>query len=132
MPEEIEESQEPQETEEIQESGGAMNLLSPEGLVMMSVAVVIDLIGLIIVCVGLDDFGITDIIGMIFIGSWMFFRSGAMPERKTPSKKSKGAGKTAERNVLKRFGLTGLAELIPYLGALPWWTIMVYKELTES
>ena len=118
--------------EEIQESGGAMNLLSPEGLVMMSVAVVIDLIGLIIVCVGLDDFGITDIIGMIFIGSWMFFRSGAMPERKTPSKKSKGAGKTAERNVLKRFGLTGLAELIPYLGALPWWTIMVYKELTES
>ena len=130
MPEEIEESQEQQET--TSEGGGAMNVLGPEGFVMMSVAIVIDLIGIIIVCFGLDDFGITDIIGIIFIGSWMFFRSGTMPERKTPAKKSGGGEKTAARNTLRRFGLTGLAELVPYLGALPWWTITVYKELTES
>jgi len=64
--------------EEDQGAGGLGNLLSPEGFVMMSVATTIDLISIIIVFVGLDDFGITDTIGLIIIGSWMFFKSGIL------------------------------------------------------
>ena len=116
--------------EEDQGAGGIGNLLSPEGFVMMSVATTIDLISIIIVFVGLDDFGITDTIGIIIIGSWMFFKSGTMPEKPQrpgkPEVPTKGGGK-----ILKRFALTGVAELVPYLGVIPWWTISVYQTLTE-
>src|SRR3989344_1272346 len=97
--------------EEDQGAGGIGNLLSPEGFVMMSVATTIDLI-------------------MIIIGSWMFFKSGTMPEKPQrpgkPKVPTKGGGK-----ILKRFALTGVAELVPYLGVIPWWTISVYQTLTE-
>ena len=103
--------------------GGAGNLLSPEGVVMLSVAVTIDLISLIPV-VNI----VSDIIGMIIIGSWMFFRSGTAPGRPQrpgkPKIPAKGGGK-----ILRRFITVGIIEAIPIVSILPWWTITVYNEL---
>src|SRR4030042_2150928 len=48
---------------------------SPEGLIILPLAVVLDLVGIILVCFALDDFFITDIIGFATIGAWSFFRS---------------------------------------------------------
>jgi hypothetical protein len=47
--------------------------VSPMGLIMFPLAVLLDAIGLIILCFGLDDFWITDAIGLVFIGGLMIF-----------------------------------------------------------
>jgi hypothetical protein len=95
--------------------------LSPETLFMLPLAVVIDLVGIILICFGLDDVGITDAIGAIFIGGWLLIRRGKL-EVKVSKKDTK---------TLVRFGKTFIGELIPYLGALPFWTITVVGILGE-
>jgi len=138
------------EEETSSSSGGILNLLTPEGVIMMSVALILDGIGIILILFLLDDFFITDVIGTMIIGGWLFFRSGtapSMPERKEAAGKvEKGAASTAakaadaEKAVQKvgRSGrwlkplLCGAGELITYLGALPFWTYAVYSELTSS
>jgi len=95
-------------------------LLEPEALMMFFVAGILDLIGYIIILTGLDDFGITDIIGSFFIGLWMLFR-GSSP-----------AG-TRKGSQLKRWGLTSVVEATPYLGSLaPGWILTVYFELKNN
>lgn len=50
--------------------GGFTN---PIGLIIFPLALVLDLVGLILLCFGLDDFWIADAIGLIFIGGFMIF-----------------------------------------------------------
>ncbi|MDP2926526.1 MAG: hypothetical protein Q8N65_00055 [bacterium] len=138
--------------------GGLLNLLTPEGIIMMPMAMVLDGIGIILILFALDDFFITDIIGTIIIGGWLFFRTGtvpSMPERieqktkETAGKVEKGAASTAakaadaEKTIQKVGGkigkssrwlkplLCGLGEFVPYLGVIPFWTYLVYSELTK-
>lgn len=172
MPEEQESSQpetgeaEPEETveeeaetsgeEEISAGGGGLlNLLTPEGVIMMPIAAFLDLIGIGLILFALDDFFITDIIGTIVIGGWLYFRTGmapSMPERveqkakETAGKVEKGAASTAAKaadaeKAIQKVGkssrwlkplLCGLGEFVPYLGALPLWTYAVYSELTKT
>lgn len=111
------------ESPEIRSAG---NLLSPTGIMLFSVAGVIDGIGLIILCTGLDDLGIMDIIGLIFVGGLMFATSGSITG-------TKGAQKTVKKlgtKLSKRLGLSFLGELIPYFGGIaPCWTLAVYFHL---
>lgn len=111
------------------------NLLSPEGVIMLLVALSIDIISIFLLFLGLDDFGITDIIGIITIGTWAFIKAGSIPDKKikTPSKDIEGSAKLAKSNpILKRFGIAGILEVIPYLGALPMWTRFVYQTLVSQ
>lgn len=136
MPEELEKSgEEAEKTEEAEEespeettspeteSMGA--LFSPEGVIMMFLAGILDLIGLIILCFGLDDCGILDIIGLILIGGWMLSRYGRITV-------SKGAKKIGSK-MLKQVGLSFLGELIPYFGNIaPCWTLAVYFQIKSK
>jgi hypothetical protein len=155
---------------------GMGNFLSPEGLIMLPLAVMLDLTGIILVCFGLDDFFITDAIGWLTIGTWSMFYSqmkaqvggteteteAEMPElgekrkaakeirttreaqqaAETGAEAEKAAGQ-AEKTI-KTTGQTKKAsnaakwgkrlkflELIPYVGALPLWTVSVYFELKD-
>jgi len=98
------------------------SMLSPVGIMLLISAVLLDLAGLIILCFGLDDFGILDALGLIFIGGLMFMSSGDI----TATKGAKKVLKKAGGKVLKRAGLSFLGELIPYFGGIaPCWTIAV-------
>ena len=145
MPEEIEEKpeatsqEEPESPEENEEESseeiggltGTGNLFSPEGVIMMTVAVILDLVGIILLLFALDDFFITDIIGIIFISGWMYLRSSTMavPE-KMQERTQKGLAKLF-RGKWKKFLTPIIGEVIPYVGALPCWTLAVYYEITS-
>jgi len=144
-PEEEPEEEESDESEiEIEKSvKTGFNLLSPEGVIMMPLAIMLDLVGIILVCFGLDDFGILDIIGIPTIGAWVFFRTGLTPSApQSTGQKAEKVAKTAEKiekiaieagksNWLRPV-LCGIGEIIPYIGALPFWTYLVYKTLTSD
>jgi hypothetical protein len=87
---------------------------------MLTFAGIIDLIGIVLVCFALDDFGILDIVSTVIIGGWMLFRKGTLVNFK------------AQRKQLMRF-LTGMGiEIIPYLGALPAVTAITLLTLREK
>lgn len=105
-----------------------VSLGSPEAIVAFTIAGLIDLLGFIIIFVGLDDFFILDTVGFMTLGMWMIFRSGHIPSRNSKIK-SKKMGK----KLLKRLGLSTLCEIMPYLGGLmPTWMLMVYFELKNN
>ena len=94
----------------------------PEGILLLCVAGLLDSIGFVLFLfswMGIDDYGILDIIGAVIIGGWLLMRTGA----------SKGTQDVAKKT-LKRFGFTFAVELIPFIGGIsPSWTILVWKEL---
>lgn len=119
-----------EETEQETEKMGA--LFSPEGVLMLSLAIILD--GLSLFCVflillfgtGLFFAKIVYIFGLIFIGGWAFIRSGTLP----------GKGKVRKKmvrgltNFLKRHWKKLAGKLVPAVGdALPLWTWTVYSEL---
>lgn len=128
-----EETPETPEEETLEEptGGGIGALFGPEGVVMMSIAVILDLVGIIILCFGLDDFGVTDAIGIIFISPWMFLRSSTLAvPGKMQQRTQKGLAKLF-RGKWKKFLTPIIGEIIPYVGALPCWTLAVYYEITS-
>jgi len=123
---------------------------SPEMLTILPFAIIIDLIGIILVCFGLDDFWITDIIAWTFIGSWSFFRSQVVPaadvempsfgEKRKLAKSAKQMQKVSQ-TTKKAQKATKAAkwakrlkwfEFIPYVGALPLWSVSVYMTIKYS
>ncbi len=118
--------EEPEETETAK-TGNIGNLLSPEAVIMLPLAIFFDLIGIIIVCFGLDDFGITDIFAIVIFGPWMFLKSGNAPDMQKLKK-----GKKPPQGPGKKLFNTAIKEIIPYLGAFPWWTITVIGVLREG
>ena len=54
---------------------GEASFLSPEAIIMLPFAILIDLIGIVLIFFALDDFWITDIVAFTFIGGWSYFRS---------------------------------------------------------
>ena len=111
-------------------------LLGP-GIVMLILAIILDIIG--VICFVLNIFFvigeipslISDIIGMIFIGGWMFFRSGkvGIPER--AKKRPENLIRKLFRGKYKKFLTPVVGEVAPFVGALPFWTLSVYFELTS-
>jgi len=125
---------------------GIARILSVEGMIFLPIAVILDLVGIFLICFGLDDFGITDIIGIVFIGGWVlarsFFRSSGA-DIEAPSRIGKAAAekrqqqkeivqtvkKTVKTSKTPIKALCFIGELIPYIGALPFWIFLVYDEL---
>lgn len=95
--------------------------VSPELIIILPFALILDAIGIVLICFGLDDAGITDTVGLVFLGSWLWFRKGI---------KVKIDKKDFQRG-MKFIGAT-IGEYIPYLGAAPFWTITVLSTLIES
>ncbi len=147
---EDEEEETPEKAAENQQSM-VEKLTSPEALIMVPVALTLDSIGIILILVALDDFGITDIVGICTIGAWTFFRSKGQEMKVTGSAKEKTekavakigekvkkleqkfpkATKWAKRlKWLKPLSM-GL-EFIPYVGAAPLWTICVFLTLIHD
>ena len=101
-------------------------LLSPEGVSMLSVALLLDLVPPVFVLTLDILFGAgeliswpIDIFGTIVLGGWMWARGGKM-----------AFGKKMERFLMRR-GPFILAEYIPVVGALPFWTINVFLFLKK-
>jgi len=163
----------------VEPKSGLEIAFSPEFLTIMPIAVIIDVIGIVLVIFGLDDFWITDIIAWVFIGGWSFWRSQVVPETtgvqmpsyseqqaqsrekikklehasQVATGKAEGAARAA--NLAKESGDMGKAaletqraqkfskaaktaknlkwlEFIPYVGALPLWSVSVYMTIKYS
>lgn len=130
--EEAEESDVPEETQgeaEIAADGsGAGILFSPEAIIMFLIAGILDIIGLILLLFALDDFFTTDLIGIFFIGGWIYFRSQTVKVTRGAAARMGKRAKWASRLKWLR-PLMVIGELIPYVGAAPCWTALVYFEL---
>ncbi|MCX6760158.1 MAG: hypothetical protein NTW46_02335 [Candidatus Nealsonbacteria bacterium] len=101
----------------------SFNFTSPEAIIMLFLSVSLDLIGYVLLFAALDDFWLTDIVGVLIIGSWVFTRSGGT------------GGFKGKKGIpgLKNFGIATVIEAVPYVGSLsPSWTVMVYKELKNN
>jgi len=161
-----------------------IRLLSPKGsieallvffevIIMLPIALTIDIVGIIIICFGLDDFGISDIIAFVVFFPWTLMRmfyftiddyfeeemkeaaqESQPSEKEAPTKmkpvsqirrgrKARKAAKKAVKKVAKKTAKKGaksgikffaslLGELIPYVGALPFWTIFIMWDLLED
>jgi hypothetical protein len=106
-------------------------------VIMFIVAILLDIFG--VICLILDIFfGVGEIpswfsdgAGIIFIGGWMWFRSGRMevPER-AKQRAEKGLRKLF-RGKYKKFFTPILGEVAPLVGAFPFWSLAVYYELTS-
>ena len=133
------------------------SLFSPEALIMLPLAALLDIIGIICFIANIF-FGageilsfIPDAVGLLFFGAWVTFRAMTKPEGK--EKKQELTIKVAERKkeqkimvkktrgIIKqgmkigrkgKFLIAALGELMPILGALPFWTIYVYSELKSD
>ncbi len=136
-PENIREEKEPKDTAEeaayeIQKLG---NFISLYGIILFSMAIVLDLVGLIIFVLSFFGIGIPisyilDIIGVVFIGGLMFLSpSGGVVLSKGANKLTKKIAK----KIGKKLGLSFIGELIPFVGDFaPFWTIAVYYHLKGS
>lgn len=161
-----------------------IRLFSPKGtvealiaffeiIIILPIALAIDIIGIILICFGLDDFGILDTIAFVVFFPWTLMRmlyfgiddyfeeeikeaaQESQPQRKEAPPKmrpvsqikqgrrarkgakkalKKVAKKTAKKGTKSgiRFLVSLFGELIPYLGALPFWTVTVVWELWGS
>lgn len=150
LTEEDDEEETPEKTAENQQSM-VEKLTSPEALIMVPVALTLDCIGIMLVLVALDDFGIMDIVGICTIGAWTFFRSKGQEMRVSTSAKEKTekavakigekvkkleqklpkATKWAKRLKWLR-PLLMIVEVIPYVGSFPLWTICVFLTLIHG
>jgi len=124
MPEEI--------TDESEAAERIGTFLSPEGIIMMSLAIFLDgsefLVNYIPV-IGQTISVIIDIIALLFIGGWMLFRSGIIRAPKRVTARVGKAVKWAQRLKWLR-PLFIVIEFIPIVGSiLPLWVVVVYLEL---
>ena len=109
---------------------------SPETVTMLPFAICLDMIGIALLCCGLDDGGMTDMIGIAIIDGWLFFRGN--PRAGTTKGRRESMAGIAD--TLKKFFTDKnfkfitptFLELIPYVGALPFWTISVILNLSEE
>ena len=108
-------------------------LASPEGVLMLMIAVFLDLLGAIIaiiaIIVALFTLGvggfielisfIPDVLGLLTIGVWAFIRTGKIPF-------TQKLARFAKRPLLIIIG-----ESIPFVGALPLWSLYVFFKLKK-
>lgn len=137
--------------EEIRKTGA---LLGPEGIVMMGAAVTLDFIGVVLTIIwlltalGIAALEIPEIVnwlsdgmGFAFFGFWIMLRApsrqgetnmtdlGERVAEKQKTMKSATKGMKKGMGSGARFGLATLGEIVPLVGAFPFWTWFVYSEL---
>ncbi|MFA5729807.1 MAG: hypothetical protein WC938_01045 [Candidatus Paceibacterota bacterium] len=104
---------------------------TPETFFMLPFAIGLDLIGILLVLCGLDDLGVTDVIGIAFINTWLILRGKQVIHKQGKKGSINDAKKFFTGKTSKFFGAP-LLELVPYLGCLPFWTISVIFNLQEE
>lgn len=107
-----------------------LKILSPSGaleaVIFLSIAIILDLIGLVFFILSFFGIGIIaswilDIIGLVIFAPWSFFRSGKIPMTKKLLRLLK--------RVLPAVGV----ELIPFAGDIAFgWTVYVLFELAND
>ncbi len=122
-------------------------LFSPEGALMITIAVFIDLFDFAFEFFpGLGSIGslLLNITAVIFFGAWLFLRGKVfqVPASKTGQKIEKAGAEIKKEigAIIKRAGkfrwllrpLIFILEFIPLVSALPLWTWLVYSELKSS
>ena len=117
-------------SEQKEEGAGQGTLFGPEAVLMLFIAGILDVIGIILVFFFLDDFGVTDIMGIVTISVWILFRSQGIELTKGAGKTVAKVGKWGKRLKWLR-PLCIIGEVIPYVGAAPLWLLLVYAELQE-
>ena len=120
--------EEPKEKQEETKGGGFSSLLSAEGLFMLTVALLVDIVELFIPLEPIDP---VDIFAIALFGSWTFMRSGQMRLKKGSAAKVGKAAKLAKRMKWLRPVLY-VGEMVPFVGAAPLWVVSVYLELKNS
>lgn len=129
-----EENTQAEKFSEIMETARAGIFLSPEGFIMMSTAMVVDILELFI---PFEPFDPVDIFALVFFGAWMVFRAmlkGEKPEVRV-SKKAAAAVQKATKWAKRLKWLRPLLfilEMIPLVGAAPFWVVAVYLELKHG
>jgi len=101
---------------------------SPEGIFMMSLAVLVDIVELFIPLEPIDPI---DIFAFLFFGGWMLVRSGSLRVSKRTATKIGKLAKWAKRLKWLRPVLF-IGEMLPLVGNAPLWTIVVYLELKHG
>jgi hypothetical protein len=104
---------------------------TPEAFFMIPFALGLDLAGIILFCFGGDDLGILDALGIVFIGFWLLLRG----KNNSLGKDKKGAINSIKKfftGKTSKFIVPAFGELIPYIGAIPFWTISVLLNLSEE
>lgn len=115
-------------------TGNIGNLFSPEAILMMPLAVLFDLIGLIllffadgVIIISL----ILDLLAILIFCPWMFLRSQTIVVPEGTKKRVETGLAKIFRGPWKRYLTPIIGEVIPFVGALPFWTLAVYYELTR-
>ncbi len=106
------------------------NIFSPINLVGLLMAVFLDLFGILCllfnyifgVLIGEALSTISDLIGIVFFALWCSVKSGGIVSLKSVKNK---------KRIVKSL-LTFLGETIPFIGALPFWTIFVLSEILSN
>jgi hypothetical protein len=100
-----------------------------ETIFILGSAIAFDLIGIALICFGLDDLGILDTVGVLIFDSWAIHKSLSPPS----GRRGRRRGKNKKvKNILKRMLGSSIAEAIPYLGALPFWSYNIYMILKDQ
>jgi len=104
--------------------------LSPEALIILPFAIVCDVLGIIILACGLDDFGLIDFVPMVIIFTWLMMRGKQIPDRQGGIFSKI---KNLFTNKYLKFLTPLLGELTPVLGGLGFfWTLTVLFNITEE
>lgn len=94
---------------------------TPEAILLLPIAVGIDLASVFLLILDFDDFGILDVLGILVIGTWLFFKKEEI--------KRKGFLRRIFTGRTTKFLVPIFGEIIPYLGILPFWTLSVWYNL---
>lgn len=104
---------------------------TPETIILLPIALCLDVVGVLIFICGIDDFLLLDLMGMASIGSWLLLKSGDTSTIRTGKKGWQKNITKLLTNKSSRFFITVGGELVPYLGAVPFWTITTYFNLSK-
>lgn len=98
-------------------------LFTPEGIIMLSIAFIIDIIDFLILSIV-----IMDIAAFLVIVPWIYFHSQRISVTRGAAGRLGKAAKWAKKMRWLR-PLLVITECIPIIGMLPLWTLVVYYEL---
>jgi len=118
------------------------NFFTPEGISMMTLALVVDVVEIVLDLTGVGAVAalVLDIVAYVVIGGWMMTRGGNVQVSEKAAKTLKKATKEqfekvstksqkwAKRLRWARFTVPAF-ELIPFVSIVPFWVVGVYLEL---
>lgn len=111
--------------ETFEQTNSGANLLGPEGLMMLSIAGILDIFSALLSPTIIGS-KIVYFLGLIIIGSWQLLRFGSLPQKKE-------GGEILAKKFFKKHWKKLVAKFIPILGDItPLWTWTVYSEFKKE